>query len=229
MRRRVRLSDNFQRNAYIPMANAVARRNSYLRQFLQALPLSPSAVAVDVGAGTLRKSDLVGSARYLATDVRHLASLDLVADATRLPLRDESVDIVLGLEVLEHVPDPRAIIREAARVLRPGGVLALSTPALFPRHSEHDYVRFTPQGLRELCLPLMSDVDVQVFGHTYEALAVLAGYYAHLALHRRLPVIDRILPMMERWGERWDRRSNWSMSPVGLHTLQCDLLLVARK
>jgi SAM-dependent methyltransferase len=50
------------------------------------------------------------------------------ADATRLPLADASVDVIASFETIEHVPDARALVLELRRVLRPGGVLVLSTP-----------------------------------------------------------------------------------------------------
>jgi SAM-dependent methyltransferase len=46
------------------------------------------------------------------------------------PYRDRSVEAVTCLDVLEHVLDPRHLLREAARVLTPGGVLVLITPNL---------------------------------------------------------------------------------------------------
>ncbi|MDA8292183.1 MAG: class I SAM-dependent methyltransferase [Actinomycetota bacterium] len=54
------------------------------------------------------------------------------ADALRLPFPDSSFDRVVAAEVLEHVRDDRAAIAELARVLRPGGVLAVSVPRLWP-------------------------------------------------------------------------------------------------
>lgn len=49
-------------------------------------------------------------------------------DATRLPFPDEYFDRVICAEVLEHVSDDRVVLAELVRVLRPGGVLAISVP-----------------------------------------------------------------------------------------------------
>ena len=53
----------------------------------------------------------------------------LVGDALRIPFRDASFDRVICTEVLEHVPDERVVMAELARVLKPGGTIAVSVPA----------------------------------------------------------------------------------------------------
>lgn len=50
------------------------------------------------------------------------------ADAQRLPLRDNTVDAIVSIAVLQLVPDPAAALGEMARVLRPGGRLAVMVP-----------------------------------------------------------------------------------------------------
>lgn len=50
-------------------------------------------------------------------------------DATRLPFADASFDRIIASEVLEHIPDDTAAFRELARVLKPGGILAVTVPA----------------------------------------------------------------------------------------------------
>lgn len=76
---------------------------------------------------------------------------DLLADAMRLPLAGESFDTVLCTQVLEHVPEPLDLLREAWRVLRPGGHLVLTAPQYNSLHGEpEDFYRYTKYGLEHL-------------------------------------------------------------------------------
>lgn len=54
----------------------------------------------------------------------------LRADAQRLPLRDQTIDAVVSIAVLQLIPDPAAALAEIARVLRPGGRLAVMVPTV---------------------------------------------------------------------------------------------------
>lgn len=58
--------------------------------------------------------------------------LPALADGTQLPLNDNAVDRIVLTEVLEHLPDDRAVLQEAARVLEPGGLIAVSVPRWLP-------------------------------------------------------------------------------------------------
>jgi SAM-dependent methyltransferase len=94
------------------------------------------ALVVEVGAGpgTLRafarerRPDL----RWLATDIEAVPWNDVAADAGRLPVRGGAAQAVLGFDVLHHLADPAAFFCEAARVLGPGGRLALVEPWISP-------------------------------------------------------------------------------------------------
>ena len=58
---------------------------------------------------------------------------DLVAgDGASLPFADACFDRVVAAEVLEHVPDDARVLTELARVLRPGGVIAVTVPRWYP-------------------------------------------------------------------------------------------------
>lgn len=51
-----------------------------------------------------------------------------VGDARNLPLPDDSVDLIVSFETIEHIPEPERFLDECARVLAPGGILVISTP-----------------------------------------------------------------------------------------------------
>lgn len=79
----------------------------------------------------------------------YLATPDVFADAATLPIASNSVEVVVMLEVLEHLERPSDAMLEAARVLRSDGTLLMSMPFLYPVHdAPHDFQRYTEFGLR---------------------------------------------------------------------------------
>jgi SAM-dependent methyltransferase len=90
------------------------------------------------------------------------------ADAARLPLSDQAIDVVVSFETIEHVADPAALAAELRRILRPGGCLVLSTPnrdfGAPARHSSNPFhVReFSGDELRDLLLGAFD--RVQLYG-----------------------------------------------------------------
>jgi SAM-dependent methyltransferase len=117
----------------------------------------PSGRLLDLGAGSKPYEPLYSSyfADSTSVDVPHSAhdtsSVDVMAWADDLPFPDGSFDCVICTEVLEHCPDPLAVMREICRVLTPGGRALVTTPFLIPLHEmPHDYYRFTPSALRQL-------------------------------------------------------------------------------
>jgi SAM-dependent methyltransferase len=101
---------------------------------LGAAPRGARVLEVGAGPGLLceeartTRPDL----RFFASDL-HLAPWNaLAADAGRLPLSAASLETVVGLDVLHHLARPAEFFREAARVLRPGGRLALVEPWITP-------------------------------------------------------------------------------------------------
>jgi SAM-dependent methyltransferase len=76
-------------------------------------------------------------------------------DLTRCPLPDNSVDVVVLLNVLEHIADDEAAVREVARILRPGGAAVIEVPAGPHLYDVYDKVlmhhrRYRLAGLRDL-------------------------------------------------------------------------------
>jgi 2-polyprenyl-6-hydroxyphenyl methylase / 3-demethylubiquinone-9 3-methyltransferase len=97
----------------------------------------PGAVLVDLGCGAGLLAPHVRARGYVHVGVDLVSSAlaqaaghgvrPVRADVTRVPLRDGCAAVVSAGELLEHVPDWRAVVAEAARLLRPGGLLVLDT------------------------------------------------------------------------------------------------------
>jgi SAM-dependent methyltransferase len=203
--------------------DAIARRDRFINDRLAEL--SEDDLVVNVGCGMVRRFEVDTPARYLATDLRALSNVDFSSDAIALPLPDDSVDAVVSLELLEHVPEPKSVLSELARILRPGGTVIISVPSAVPRHDEHDFWRFTAEGLERLCSEFFHG-RVEVFGGTFEALGYLGFYYLSLALHRVGIKGRRLADAFPTAGHWLDERNSWSTSNSALHTLAFDLLFV---
>jgi ubiquinone/menaquinone biosynthesis C-methylase UbiE len=95
-----------------------------------AADLTPAMLAAAVRAGRHRDGQL------------------LLADVAALPLRTESLDAVLGAGLIAHLPNPAENLRELARVVRPGGTLALFHPIGRAALAARQGRRITPDDLR---------------------------------------------------------------------------------
>lgn len=105
------------------------------RHAFEAMRRGAAVVALDADPGEVARALAMMSAMR-ETDPASLASggegTAVVGDATGLPFPDACFDRVIAAEVLEHIPDDRRVLGELARVLRPGGTLAISVPRWYP-------------------------------------------------------------------------------------------------
>lgn len=105
---------------------------------LHAARIPADALVLDAGSGNGWLGRSVPQARVVSVDLglRNLQRIRdtdptarvVCADLTRLPFRDGAFARIVASEVIEHVPDPSAVVREAARCLAHAGRLTVSTP-----------------------------------------------------------------------------------------------------
>lgn len=197
-------------------------KREMVRRLLDRLGvLTPSRLVVDVGAGTgLFAAELQPRVRVLAVDalvavaglVRRLGRRQVVAGrAEQLALADGVADAVTALDVVEHLEDDLAAVREFLRVLKPGGVMVLTAPAFPALWSGWDVAlqhrrRYRRRGIRAL-LERAGAVEIRaVYVNTVALVPALVLRRLQDALHisrigERLE--DRVPPAALNRALRW--------------------------
>jgi hypothetical protein len=153
---------------------------SALQDFLEKrFPARQGESVLDLGAGSKPYAPVynVHFASSTAVDVPHslhdTGGVDVFATADDLPFDEGSFDCVICTEVLEHCREPRAVMAEVSRVLRPGGSAFITTPFLLPLHEmPFDYYRYTPSALRDLAAGAGLDVTAISLRGGYGAVAL---------------------------------------------------------
>jgi len=103
------------------------------RHAFEAYRRGAAVVAFDANHGELRQVGEVAAAMRATGKAPAQARAAMVGgDATAMPFGGEVFDRVIAAEVLEHVPGDRPALAEIARLLRPGGLLAVTVPAWLP-------------------------------------------------------------------------------------------------
>jgi SAM-dependent methyltransferase len=105
------------------------------RHAFEALRRGAVVTALDADATPIKDVSAMMAAIGLeepAVRTRGGTGTVVVGDALRLPFPSESFDRVIAAEVLEHIPDDSGAVSELARVLRPGGTLAVTVPRWWP-------------------------------------------------------------------------------------------------
>ena len=103
------------------------------RHAFEAARRGAEVVALDTDHSELQRVCAIAAAMAEAGEIQAPASITAAAgDATRMPVPDCSFDLVIAAEVLEHIPADQGAMNEISRVLRPGGVAAVTVPAWLP-------------------------------------------------------------------------------------------------
>jgi SAM-dependent methyltransferase len=110
---------------------------------------------------------LPSSCEYVGLDYYETATQwygsvpDVYGNALMLPLAPESIDVVILIDVLEHINDTQLLLQEIHRVLKPGGRAIIALPFLYPVHdAPRDFVRLTEFGIADLAERSNFDIEV---------------------------------------------------------------------
>ncbi|HEY0066776.1 MAG TPA: methyltransferase domain-containing protein [Flavisolibacter sp.] len=162
-------------------------RVSWIEQSLKKIPAG--LILLDAGAGESQFKKFCPHLKYIAQDFGQYegqgniglqtgtwdnTQLDIVSDITSIPLDDHSVDAIMCTEVLEHIPDPAAAIREFSRLVKPGGYLLITAPfASLTHFAPYHFASGLSRFFYEHHLPAngFQIEDLQLNGNFFEYLA----------------------------------------------------------
>lgn len=131
---------------------------------------------LDAGCGSAPHRRHFAHCDYLTNDIvsKGEAPVDVIGDMADLPLESASFDAVLCSQALEHVFDPLSALRGLARILRPGGILMLTSSMSSGLREEpaHYYAGLTPYWFREAA---------RLVGLEVVEIVPNGGFFKHLA------------------------------------------------
>lgn len=148
-------------------------------------------IILNLGSGPMV---FMGRRDIINVDIFPFDEVDMVADAAQLPIESDSVDCAINIAMLEHVPDPQAVISEMHRVMREGGEFLCFVPFMQPYHAApHDYHRWTVPGAEALFSDF-AEVEITVSpGPTLGMLWVVQEWLAVLLSFGSKTVHDALL------------------------------------
>lgn len=179
------------------------------------MPLAFDQPVLDIGADDGRFLMQIAAPLKMGTDLTsfpgNLPYSWALADGRRLPFADDSFGHVFAFDVIEHVVEDEKLLREAVRVLRPEGVLWLSTPAhrfyMFPggyvqrrfeRSIGHVRRGYSQATLTE-SLPEGCETEITWWNEP----AFRAGYVFLYAMKRLSPGLpNRLVPSLVRFDSK---------------------------
>jgi SAM-dependent methyltransferase len=153
-----------------------------------AASLSEGATVLDAGAGHGPYKHHFSKVEYESADFcgidKEYGEITYICDLVDIPVEDSRYDLIFLSQVLEHIPEPKLVLKELYRILKSGGKLWLSAPLFYEEHEiPYDFYRYTQYGFAHL---------LESTGFTIERIEWLEGYFGTLS--HQLRVAARALP-----------------------------------
>jgi SAM-dependent methyltransferase len=146
-----RLYPNWLNSRYYYLTQLRLQVEQVVRKFIDQ---KQRLVLADYGCGNMPYQPLVAPfvSKYVGIDLPENPRADIhILPAGQIQLSDQSVDVVLSTQVLEHVEDPALYLTEAHRILKDDGLLILSTHGYWMFHPDPtDFWRWTSTGLQKI-------------------------------------------------------------------------------
>ncbi|MGA2193168.1 MAG: class I SAM-dependent methyltransferase, partial [Nitrospirota bacterium] len=159
--------------------------NLFVKDIADNMP--DGAIVLDAGAGNCRYRPYFKRQRYLAADFclvsgKNYKRMNIITDLSSMALKENSMDAIINIQVLEHVRNPLRLLKELRHCLKPGGSLYLSCPQNWGVHeAPYDFYRFTNYALEDMFKEAGFDIDY---------IKPMGGYFCFLGEYiKRIPFV----------------------------------------
>ena len=163
---------------------------------------SNETIVVDLGCGESPFGDLMERfTTCLRVDFTDYDGVNIVSNLNEnLPIKSDSMDIVISSNTLEHLPNTEDFLNECNRILKPGGVLVATVPFLIPLHQEpFDFLRFTKYQLEYLLRKTrFIDIKVQPLSDFYEVYQSIQNDFLNSLVSQQASTFSRALMKLLR-------------------------------
>jgi SAM-dependent methyltransferase len=183
-------------------------------------------VVLDLGGTGIRKRGHFDIERYglsvFYSNISMAKSPSVQADAACHPFKDATFDVAICSELLEHVSDPWAVLRDVHRLLRPGGIVLICVPFLYRIHGDpHDYGRYTDHYWRESLSRIgFQRIEIEKQGLFWCVLMDMVRDCAYQLAKEHRPrsrwlrvQIGRLIAIGKRMSLTWDARQRHEEHP----------------
>ncbi|MFX0135559.1 MAG: methyltransferase domain-containing protein [Candidatus Hodarchaeota archaeon] len=159
-----------------------------------------SANVLDIGGKKVKKRGQFNIENHLVkvkyANIDPNTNPDYLCDGSNIPVKNNSFDVIICSELLEHVREPSLILKEAYRILKPGAVLLICVPFLFRIHSDpYDYGRYTDYYWRTVLKEIgFARITIEKQGLYYSVFMDMLKLYASHKQKGKKP-----LPKILKW------------------------------
>lgn len=152
---------------------------------------------LDVGAGRLFYRDIIKnySNNYKGMDFEKThEDIDYIGTTSKIPLENNSVDVIFCSQVLEHVPDPSESFKEFNRILKARGTAIITVPFLSYLHNEpYDFFRYTRHSLSKMSIDNGFEVlELKEIGGLLSFIGYIIGTFL-IGISWRIPLINWVI------------------------------------
>lgn len=185
----------YLQNIILPQADKL--REIWVAKTLAKIPRNESIL--DAGAGECRYKKYCSHLKYVSQDFgkydgkgdkqgiqtgnRDSSGIDIVSDIVDIPVKDNSFDNILCIEVFEHIPRPLDALRELSRVMKKNGTLILTAPFSSLTHYSpyYYYSGFSINFYKE---------NLPKYGFEIKEIYTYGNYFDHVSLElARIPLV----------------------------------------